>query len=211
MKRVIASVLALAMVFTLAACGAVASASPAPAPAETAAAPAETLSSDAEAIAAKAAASFTYDKPGKNVYFASPMFAQGEKDYNAKVVEVLEKHGYCVFLPQRDGIEAALLEGLSDEEMTKIIFDLDYKRVSDADIVFMNIDGRVPDEGGCVELGMAYALGKRCYGLKSDTRSLELGMDLNPLIGGAMIKIFKNFDGHALIEEIDQYLNENEL
>ena len=203
-KTVIGLVICLAMVLSVAACGATASASPAQAPARTA-------PSTADAIAAEAEASFAYDKPGKNVYFASPMFAQGEKDYNVKVVEVLEKHGYCVFLPQRDGIEAALLEGLSDEEMTKTIFDLDYKRVSDADIVFMNIDGRVPDEGGCVELGMAYALGKRCYGLKSDTRSLEMGMDLNPLIAGAMIKIFKNFDGHALIEEIDQYLSENEL
>lgn len=192
-------VICIAMVLSLAACGASASASPAQAP------------EPAETAAASAESSFVYEKPGKNVYLASPMFAQGEKDYNLRIAEVLEKHGYCVFLPQRDGIEAALLEGLSDEEMTKIIFDLDFQRVSESDIVFMNIDGRVPDEGGCVELGMAYALGKRCYGLKSDTRSLELGMDLNPLIAGAMIKIFKNFDGHALLDELDQYLNENEL
>ena len=204
MKRLTAIVICIALVLSLAACGAVASASPAQAPAETASAPAETASATVET-------SFVYENKGKNVYLASPMFAQGEKDYNLKIAEVLEKHGYSVFLPQRDGIEAALLEGLSDEEMTKMIFDLDFKRVSDSDIVFMNIDGRVPDEGGCVELGMAYALGKRCYGLKSDTRSLELGMDLNPLIAGAMIKIFKNFDGHELLDELDRYLNENEL
>ena len=148
---------------------------------------------------------------GKNVYFAGPLFNQSEKDFNLKLAKVLEERGYHVFLPQRDGIEAALLEGKSEEELTKMIFDLDSGEVKKADIIFMNLDGRVPDEGACVELGIAYGTGKRCYGFKTDTRSVELGMDLNPMISGCMIKIFKNFDGDKLIEEINQYLSENEL
>ena len=148
---------------------------------------------------------------GKKVYFASPMFNHAEKEFNLKVAKVLEDHGYQVFLPQRDGIEAAKLEGKTEEEMIKMIFALDSTEVKKADIVFMNIDGRVPDEGACVELGMAYGIGKRCYGFKTDTHSVELGLDMNPMISGCMIKIFKNYDGDRLIEEIQQYLSENAL
>ena len=75
----------------------------------------------------------------------------------------------------------------------------------------MNMDGRVPDEGACVELGIAYENGKRCYGFKTDTRSVEKTLDLNPMISGCMIKIFKNYDGDELAKEIKKYLSENEL
>ena len=40
----------------------------------------------------------------------------------------------------------------------------------------MVLDGRIPDEGACVELGIAYANGKRCYGVKTDARSVEINM-----------------------------------
>ena len=93
---------------------------------------------------------------GKNIYFAGPMFNQSEKDYNLKITAVLEEYGYHVFLPQRDGIEAALLEGKTEDELIKMIFELDAGKVKESDIVFMNMDGRVPDEGACVELGIAY-------------------------------------------------------
>ena len=87
---------------------------------------------------------------GKKVYFASPMFNHAEKAFNLEIVKVLEDHGYQVFLPQRDGIEAARLEGKTEEELIKMIFALDAQEVKKADIVFMNIDGRAPDEGACV-------------------------------------------------------------
>ena len=148
---------------------------------------------------------------GKKVYFAGPMFNQAEKDYNLKITKVLEDYGYKVFLPQRDGIEAARLEGKTEEELIKMIFDLDAGQVKKADIVFMNIDGRAPDEGACVELGIAYGIGKRCYGFKTDAHSVEMGLDMNPMISGCMIKIFKNIDGDKMIEELKHYLSENKL
>lgn len=148
---------------------------------------------------------------GKKVYFAGPMFNQAEKDYNLKITKVLEDYGYKVFLPQRDGIEAAMLEGKTEEELIKMIFDLDAGQVKKADIVFMNIDGRAPDEGACVELGIAYGIGKRCYGFKTDAHSVEMKLDMNPMISGCMIKIFKNFDGDKMIEELREYLSENKL
>ena len=148
---------------------------------------------------------------GKRVYFAGPLFNQAEKDFNAELAAVLEEYGYEVFLPQRDGIEAAQLEGKSEEELVSMIFSLDSSEVKKADILFMNLDGRVPDEGACVELGIAFGSGKRCYGFKTDTRSIESGLDLNPMISGCMTKVFKNYDGEQLIKEIKEYLSENEL
>ncbi len=151
------------------------------------------------------------DTEGKRVYFAGPLFNQAERDYNQKITTILEAHGYEVFLPQRDGYLAAELEGKTEEEKVEMIFSKDNEEVQKADILFMVLDGRVPDEGGCVELGLAYARGKRCYGFKNDARSVELDMELNPVITGCFIKIFHNIDEAALIQELEAYLNENPL
>lgn len=148
---------------------------------------------------------------GNKVYFAGPMFNQSEKDFNLKLTKVLEEKGYQVFLPQRDGMEAALLEGKSEDELVKMIFSLDESKVKEADIIFMNLDGRVPDEGACVELGIAYANGKRCYGFKTDTRTAEHSLELNPMISGCMAKIFLDYDGDQLIQSIQSYLENNKL
>ena len=168
----------------------------------------ENFAADEQAFKAKIVKNIGH---GKKVYFAGPMFNAAEKGFNLKVTQVLEEYGYQVFLPQRDGIEAAKLEGKTEEELVKMIFPLDAGEVRKADIVFMNIDGRVPDEGASVELGIAYAAGKRCYGFKTDVRAVEFGLEMNPMISGCMIKIFKNFDGDKLIEEIKEYLSKNAL
>ena len=147
----------------------------------------------------------------KRVYFAGPLFNEAERAYNLKIVSILEAHGYEVFLPQRDGFLAPELEGKTEEEKTEMIFAKDRDEVLKADILFMMLDGRVPDDGACVELGIAYASGKRCYGFKSDARSIEKDMDLNPMIAGCFIKLFYNMDEGELIKSLEEYLEENEL
>ena len=148
---------------------------------------------------------------GKRIYYASPLFSEGEREYNLKIVAVLESYGYEVFLPQRDGYLAPDLSGLTEEEKIDKIFKKDLEEVLKADIIFVLLDGRVPDEGACVELGIAYANGKRCYGMKSDARSLELDMDMNPMITGCFDKIFYDLDGESLINSLKEYLENNEL
>ena len=194
--KIFALALCAAMLFSLAAC--------------TSSKRKETEEATMESITEMAADTKTAGN-GKKVYLAGPLFNQAEKDFNLEITKVLEDCGYQVFLPQRDGIEAAQLEGTSEDEMIEMIFSLDEGKVKESDILFMNLDGRVPDEGACVELGIAYANGKRCYGFKTDTRSVELGLDLNPMISGCMTKVFKNYYGAGLIEELKQYLSENEL
>ena len=116
-----------------------------------------------------------------------------------------------MFLPQRDGYLAADLEGLTEKEMMDMIFRKDRDEILKADILFILLDGRAPDEGACVELGIAYANGKRCYGIKSDSRSVELGLDLNPMITGCLDKLFYDLDGEELIRSLKEYLEENPL
>ena len=150
-------------------------------------------------------------KKGKRIYFACPMFSAMEKEYGLKIARLLESHGYTVFVPFRDGYEAAQFEGKTEDELVQMIFEKDLQEVQKADIVFFLLDGRAPDEGACVELGMAYAYHKRCYGFKTDTRTVEMSLDLNPMITGCMIKIFKDFDGDKAIAMVEDYLSKNEL
>lgn len=145
------------------------------------------------------------------IYFAAPLFSRAEQDFNLLVTQVFERKGYDVFLPQRDGYEAAKLHGKSADEKTKMIFEKDISEIKNSDIFVMVLDGRVPDEGACVELGFAYANGKRCYGIKTDSRSIELGLDLNPLIAGCFKKIFSNHNWDELFWELTMFLESQSL
>ena len=202
MKKVVVFGIALVLALGLAGCASSATSS------ASSSATAAASSSSAQAVSSSSASASSAS--GKTVYFAAPLFNKGEMDYNLELVKLLEDHGYQVFLPQRDGYLAAELQGKTEEELTEMIFDKDYSEVMKADICFVNLDGRAPDEGACVELGIAYANGKRCYAAKTDARSVEYGMDINPMITGCCTKVFKNLDGDQLIEELDQYLSENE-
>ena len=144
------------------------------------------------------------------VYLAGPLFNAAEKDYNLKITDVLEMHGYEVFLPQRDGFEAAALNG-SQVQIVRQIFAKDTAEVDNADVVVIVLDGRVPDDGACVELGYAFAKGKRCYGIKTDTRALQTGLELNPLIAGCLRGLLRVGPNEDACEVLDVYLQVNNL
>ena len=69
--------------------------------------------------------------------------------------------------------------------MAESICAYDLGLIDSCDILVINLDGRVPDEGACVELGYAYAKGKPCFGLKTDIRVSEFGID-NMMIAGTL-------------------------
>ena len=60
--------------------------------------------------------------------------------------------------------------------------------VLDAEVFLFVLDGRVPDEGACVELGIAYRQmylqdgEKLLVGLHTDTRAAFNGGRLNPMV-----------------------------
>jgi nucleoside 2-deoxyribosyltransferase len=92
------------------------------------------------------------------IYFAGPLFSYAERRFNSVLTSKLEDLGYIVFLPQRDGAESDKppYDTMSRDERRKALFDLDRDQIFDSDIFLFILDGRIPDEGACVELGMAY-------------------------------------------------------
>lgn len=106
----------------------------------------------------------------KLVYVAGPLFSDAERAFLEKIVDALaESSGLDpladFFLPHRDGGE--LGKGLKRGE----IFDLDIRNLTSAELVVALLDGQDVDSGTCIELGYAYAKGKRIFGILTDFRS----------------------------------------
>ena len=134
------------------------------------------------------------------IYFAGPLFSEAERAFNARLAAQLEERGFDVFLPQRDGFEiiSSQESELSISEQQEAIFAFDRDRILAADVFLFVLDGRVPDEGACVELGIAYAqksLEKRSrllIGLLTDRRAAFLDAKLNAMVQGALDTIVDN-------------------
>ncbi|MGH3897477.1 MAG: nucleoside 2-deoxyribosyltransferase [Pseudonocardiaceae bacterium] len=116
-------------------------------------------------------------------YIAAPLFSQAEKEFNLQVDAMARSLGLDTYLPQRDGGEAARLvrQGMDEHTVRLRLFELDCAAIAECTLFVFVLDGRVPDEGGCVELGMAFAYGKPCFGLQTDSRRFG-GTDSNNLM-----------------------------
>jgi nucleoside 2-deoxyribosyltransferase len=131
----------------------------------------------------------------KTVYIAGPLFSESELDFNRRINEFLKNLGFDTFLPQEDGhlLSELIEKGFEKDDAIQMIFQKDVEKIKECGIIVFVMDGRVPDEGACVEIGLAYAYNKECFGLKTDSRSLMGDMD-NPLIIGALKgRIAKSF------------------
>jgi nucleoside 2-deoxyribosyltransferase len=145
------------------------------------------------------------------IYFGAPLFSEAEKAFNLRLTDKLEERGFSVFLPQRDGVESNQppYDEMTNDERRKAIFSLDREKVLEADIFLFILDGRVPDEGACVELGIAYSQkhlleqDKLIIGLQTDSRSAFLGAKLNAMIHGSFEYIADNENN--LIVAIEEY------
>lgn len=144
------------------------------------------------------------------IYFSAPLFNHAEISYNLKLTEKLEKAGFVVFLPQRDGIETQeLFKEKTRNEVQNEIFKFDSGKVLEADIFLIVLDGRVPDEGACVELGIAYAQklltksSKLLIGIKTDSRATFIEDSLNAMIFGSLNCLVSNEED--LISALEDY------
>ena len=145
------------------------------------------------------------------IYFGAPLFSQAEKVFNLRLTEKLEEDGFQVFLPQRDGLESNKqpYNEMNHAELNRVIFTVDRDKVLEADIFLFVLDGRVPDEGACVELGFAYGQkhllqrDKLLIGLHTDFRGAFLGVKLNAMIQGSLDSIVDNEDD--LIAALGEY------
>jgi nucleoside 2-deoxyribosyltransferase len=132
--------------------------------------------------------------PHLRVYCAGPFFNRAEQVEMAEIAAALEGAGFRTFLPQRDGFVFAkvrrelLQSGYDASEAGRMvqsaIFRLDvFEVVHGCQGLVVNLNGRVPDEGGVAEAAMAWMAGKPLVLYKSDSRSLLHGYD-NALVAG---------------------------
>lgn len=120
------------------------------------------------------------------IYLAGPLFTPVEREFIEIIANDLEK-SCSVYVPHRDGflIEELLANGLSQSEAYRAVYQKDIYEIESCDVLLAILDGRSPDEGVCVEMGYARALGKRIVGLKTDIRS-ALPWGNNPMIDGCI-------------------------
>lgn len=133
----------------------------------------------------------------KKIYFAAPLFNEMELKRNEEIASLLRSWGYEVYLPQESaGLSAKIIANGADKyEVSRNIFQTDLQGIKECDILIFFLDGRVPDEGACVELGIAYAWGKKCIGYKTDDRSLDFTGTDNLFIEGCMdFKVLHNLE-----------------
>ena len=124
------------------------------------------------------------------IYFAGPLFSEAERRFNLGLTQRLEAVGFEVFLPQRDGVERDRppYDAMTPDERRQAMFGLDRNRILNSDVFLVVLDGRVPDEGACVELGIAHCQKylqnseKLLIGLHTDVRAAFVGARLNPMV-----------------------------
>lgn len=108
------------------------------------------------------------------IYLAAPLFNPMERDRNMNYATKLTEAGFEVFIPQVHSGEAKLKDSREETERQDI-FRRDISGVVDSDIVVALVNGRVPDEGTCFELGLAYAMDKVIIVVNDDDRSFMDG------------------------------------
>ena len=128
---------------------------------------------------------------GLRVYLAGPLFSDVERNRNRTLRDAISSFAN-VYLPQEDGglIFDLIRDGVPVNEAKAQIFQQDIKAISRCDVLVIIMDGRSIDEGASFELGYAFALGKICIGLKTDSRTL-LPFGDNPMIEAALQHLFR--------------------
>lgn len=121
------------------------------------------------------------------VYIAAPLFSPSERAFNDSLAEALERTA-GVYLPQRDGIlveQHLKRDPRAALEICKRVFVEDLDAIRQANVIVAVLEGRALDEGVCIEVGFAKALGKTIVGYKSDIR-ICLPWGSNPLVTGCV-------------------------
>ncbi len=130
----------------------------------------------------------------KKIYVAAPLFNEMELMRNEEIGDILEKMGYVIYLPQRDGgaVYKLIEERDADEdEIEERIFGYDIEAMNECDILLFLMDGACLDEGSCFELGYMFGQNKKCYGYKTDARNFGNGKE-NLMISKSLEHIFRN-------------------
>jgi nucleoside 2-deoxyribosyltransferase len=107
-------------------------------------------------------------KPEKTIiYFAGPLFTQGEWLWNARLANRLRNAGFEVILPQATA-EPMLKDPKSFN--ANALFTANTAGIEQCDVVLAILDQADPDSGTCWECGYAYKAGRPIIGVRTDIR-----------------------------------------
>jgi len=133
--------------------------------------------------------------PGNTVYVSGPACSPEEAESMAAIATLLERSGFDVYLPPRDGIEPfASTFSRNDDiqeqgqhhastlEIAGFALDI-YQLVEGCDCLLFNMNGRVPDPGSAFRAAVAFTAGKPVVLFKRDHRTKLSGND-NAMISG---------------------------
>lgn len=120
------------------------------------------------------------------VYLAAPLFTPTEREFIDQLASSIHRVG-DIYVPHRDGhlVEEDIARGLERAEVYRAVYQRDIDEIRRCDVLIAVLDGRSPDEGVCIEIGFAKALGKHIIGLKTDVR-VALPWGNNPMIDGCV-------------------------
>lgn len=120
------------------------------------------------------------------IYLAAPLFTPAEREFIEQLASRVESFG-DIYVPHRDGhlVEADIARGLEHAEVYRAVYQRDIDEIRRCDVLLAVLDGRTPDEGVCIEIGFAKALGKHIIGLKTDVR-VVLPWGNNPMVDGCV-------------------------
>lgn len=103
------------------------------------------------------------------IYFASGLFSEADRMYNAHVVSKLREaldNDVEIYLPQ----ENTDINDKSKYADSTMIAEADFKHLDESDLIVATLDGIEYAQGRCVEIGYAYAKGIPVIGLWTDSR-----------------------------------------
>jgi len=123
------------------------------------------------------------------IYIASPLFSEAERDFNLKICNILERNNIRVFLPQRE------CRGLYDVD----IFNKCLDGLDNSKFILAILDGADSDSGTCWECGYAFAKNKLVISMRTDFRDSGECSGLN----------FMLFYGTQLIKNKGDFYTEN--
>ncbi len=112
------------------------------------------------------------------IYLAAPLFSDAEREYNAKIADILREKKFSIHLPQEIGDDSST----RDEAETGRIFEYNLKALEECDIVIAIIDGADADSGTAWEIGYAYAVKKRIIMLRTDFRRVGNNEKVNLML-----------------------------
>ena len=133
----------------------------------------------------------------KTVYCSGALFCPEDVRAMEAIAGTLEAAGYAAFLPHADGVEAFVLNAVNKplsnllvfrpvvRFLNKATFALDISKIVDCDYFVFNMNGAAPDEGGVVETGIAFAIGKPIVIFRNDLRGASAYAGSTPVVGAS--------------------------